>query len=202
MTSSPDGPIRQARWVWDVSNELTIGDIQLTPATAEDATGLLAALDDDAIWIHVKGRPASEEEWAETIATARSAGRWMWTVRERGMVVGTSSFLDLSLIDARVEIGHTTYAPSAWGKAVNPACKLLLMSWAFEECSMNRVQLKTDVRNLRSQAAIERLGATREGVLRMYQRRQDDSIRDTVMYSVLAHEWPMVKEGLRERLMP
>lgn len=66
---------------------------------------------------------------------------------------------------------------------------------------MNRVQLKTDVRNLRSQAAIERLGATREGVLRMYQRRQDDSIRDTVMYSVLAHEWPRVKEGLLERLM-
>ncbi|MGA0208744.1 MAG: GNAT family N-acetyltransferase [Candidatus Nanopelagicales bacterium] len=202
MTSLTDGPVRHARWAWDESIELTIGDVRITPTTTDDAADLLAALDDDAVWIHVKGRPVSEAAWAETISTARSAGRWMWTVRERGVVVGTSSFLDLSLIDARVEIGHTTYAPSAWGTAVNPACKLLLMSWAFEECSMNRVQLKTDVRNLRSQAAIERLGATREGVLRMYQRRQDDSIRDTVMYSVLAHEWPMVKEGLLERLMP
>jgi RimJ/RimL family protein N-acetyltransferase len=126
----------------------------------------------------------------------------MWTVRERGRIVGTSSFLDLSIIDARVEIGHTTYAPEVWGSSVNPACKLLLMTWAFEECAMNRVQLKTDVRNVRSQGAIERIGATREGVLRMYQRRQDDSIRDTVMYSVLSHEWPGVKEQLVDHLMP
>ena len=67
---------------------------------------------------------------------------------------------------------------------------------------MNRVQLKTDIRNLRSQTAIERAGATREGILRMYQRRQDDSIRDTVVYSVLAQEWPEVKDHLLSRLMP
>jgi RimJ/RimL family protein N-acetyltransferase len=141
-------------------------------------------------------------EWAQVIDTARSAGRLMWTVREQGRIVGSTSFLDLSIVDARVEIGHTTYSPSVWGTRVNPACKLLLMTWAFEKCGMSRVQLKTDVRNLRSQVAIERMGATREGVLRMYQRRQDDSIRDTVMYSVLAHEWPGVKENLLSRLMP
>lgn len=126
----------------------------------------------------------------------------MWTVRLGDEVVGTSSFLDLSVVDARVEIGHTTYAREVWGGRVNPAAKLLLMGWAFDEAQMTRIQLKTDIRNLRSQAAIERIGATREGVLRMYQRRQDDSIRDTVMYSVLMSEWPRVEERLRKRLPP
>lgn len=202
MTSSTDAPVPHARWQWNEYAVLTFQDIELKPSTTDDARDLLAALDDDRVWTHVKGRPATEHDWAQVIDTARSAGRWMWTVRDQGCVVGTTSFLNLSTIDALVEIGHTTYSPSVWGTRVNPACKLLLMGWAFEECTMNRVQLKTDIRNLRSQAAIERIGATREGVLRMYQRRQDDSIRDTVMYSVLAQEWPEVKERLLSRLMP
>ena len=202
MTSSTDAPVPQARWAWDDATVLTIGDVDLRPTTASDADGLFTALDHDEVWTHVKGRPASKDEWAQVIDNARSAGRWMWTVRERGAVVGTTSFLDLSVADARVEIGHTTYAPEVWGTNGNPSCKLLLLTWAFEECAMNRVQLKTDIRNVRSQAAIERMGATREGILRMYQRRQDDTIRDTVMYSVLAHEWPETKRRLLDRLMP
>ena len=202
MTSSTDASVPHARWEWNEDAVLTFQDLQLKSSTTDDAHDLFAALDDDRVWAHVKGRPESVEAWAQVIETARSAGRWMWTVREHGHIVGTTSFLDLSIIDARVEIGHTTYMPRVWGTKVNPACKLLLMAWAFEECGMNRVQLKTDIRNERSQAAIERIGATREGVLRMYQRRQDDSIRDTVMYSVLAHEWPAVKEYLLNRLMP
>ena len=202
MTSSTDAPVPHARWQWNEYAVLTFQDIELKPSTTDDARDLFAALDDDRVWTHVKGRPESPEAWGQVIDTARSAGRWMWTVRERGRVVGTTSFLNLSTIDALVEIGHTTYSPSVWGTRVNPACKLLLMGWAFETATMNRVQLKTDIRNLRSQAAIERIGATREGVLRMYQRRQDDSIRDTVMYSVLAQEWPEVKERLLSRLMP
>ena len=202
MTSSTDAAVPSAQWRWSEDLVLPHAGVELTPTVITDASHLFTALDDDSVWSHVKGRPTSVSQWEQDIESARPSGRWMWTVRERGVVVGTSSFLDLSVIDARVEIGHTTYAPWVWGTDVNPACKLLLMSWAFEECAMNRVQLKTDVRNLRSQMAIERLGATREGVLRMYQRRQDDSIRDTVMYSVLASEWPRVKEGLLERVMP
>lgn len=202
MTSSTDAPVPQARWTWDDAAVLTFGDIDLRPTSPDDVGELLAALDHDEVWTHVKGRPESVEEWARVVETARSAGRWMWTVRDRGSVVGTTSFLDLSVVDARVEIGHTMYAPQAWGTKVNPSCKLLLLTWAFEECAMNRVQLKTDIRNVRSQAAIERMGATREGILRMYQRRQDDTIRDTVMYSVLAHEWPETKRRLLDRLMP
>lgn len=202
MTSSTDAPVPHARWDWNDQAVLNSEDIELRPTADSDASELYAALDDDRVWTHVKGRPVTEHEWAQVIDTARSVGRWMWTVRERGVVVGTSSFLELSIVDARVEIGHTTYSPNVWGTRVNPACKLLLMTWAFEECAMNRVQLKTDIRNRRSQAAIERMGATREGVLRMYQRRQDESIRDTVMYSVLASEWPEVKDRLLSRLMP
>ena len=74
------------------------------------------------------------------------------------------------------------------------------MQWAFESANMGRVQLKTDVRNARSQAAIARLGAQFEGVLRRYQRRGDDTVRDTVMFSVLADEWPEVKRRLRARV--
>ena len=202
MTSSTDAPVPHARWEWNEFAVLKFQDTELKPSTTDDASDLFAGLDDDRVWTHGKGRPSSPQQWADVIEQARSSGRWMWTVRDQGRVVGTTSFLDLSIVDARVEIGHTTYSPSVWGTRVNPACKLLLMTWAFEECHMNRVQLKTDIRNLRSQAAIERMGATREGVLRMYQRRQDDSIRDTVMYSVLTHEWSGVKEHLLGRLMP
>ena len=81
---------------------------------------------------------------------------------------------------------------------MNPACKLLLMEWAFDH-GFGRVQLKTDIRNARSQQAIARLGAQYEGVLRRYQRRQDDSVRDTVVFSVTAEDWPLVRDGLLAR---
>lgn len=105
----------------------------------------------------------------------------------------------MSLADARLEIGSTAYSPAVWATEVNPACKLLLMTWAFDH-GFGRVQLKTDIRNRRSQAAIAKLGATYEGVLRRYQRRQDGTVRDTVMYAVTAEEWPRVRDRLRARL--
>lgn len=145
------------------------------------------------------GRPSTPEEYAATLAQAPASGRWPWVVRRDGRVVGTTSYLDVSLPDARLEIGSTAYSPTVWATEVNPACKLLLMTWAFDH-GFGRVQLKTDIRNRRSQAAIAKLGATYEGVLRRYQRRQDGTVRDTVMYSVTAEEWPGVRERLRARL--
>ena len=202
ISESSQGPIPAASWPWREDLVLAYDDVELRPSTADDADELFAALDSPDVWTHVKGRPSSSEQWTEVIDQARASGRWMWTIRLGGAVVGTSSFLDLSIVDARVEIGHTTYAREVWGGVGNPAAKFLLLSWAFDEAQMSRVQLKTDIRNVRSQSAIERMGATREGVLRMYQRRQDDSIRDTFMYSVLASEWATVREGLLKRLMP
>ena len=192
--------VPEAHWLWHDELSLRLGDVNLLVSKDEHASELFTALDDDRVWVHVKGRPNRSSDWREVIAGAHQAGRWMWTVFWHDRVVGTTSYLDLSVQDARVEIGYTTYAVEMWGSGVNAACKLLLLDWAFGPCAMNRVQLKTDVRNLRSQAAIAALGAVQEGVLRGYQRRQDSSMRDTVMYSILANEWPDLRTRLLTRV--
>lgn len=184
---------------WPPPQSLAGDRIVLTQFVPEDAPDLFTALDHDACWDHVAGRPSDPESYAAALAQAPSAGRWPWVARKGRAVVGTTSYLDVSLADARLEIGHTIYAPSAWATEVNPECKLLLMDWAFDH-GFGRVQLKTDIRNLRSQSAIAKLGAAYEGVLRRYQRRSDGTVRDTVMFSVTAEEWPQVRERLRSRL--
>lgn len=195
-------PQAQSPWPqaqWPPPHELAGEHVTLTQFVPDDAPELFAALDHDACWDHVAGRPSTAEEYAATLAQAPSLGRWPWTVRRGAQVVGTTSYLDVSLPDARLEIGSTAYTPSAWATDVNPECKLLLMSWAFDH-GFGRVQLKTDIRNLRSQRAIAGLGATQEGVLRRYQRRADGTVRDTVMYAVTAEDWPGVRERLLARL--
>ena len=188
--------------VWPVPDDtvLRLGSIELRLAASGDADELFEALDDDAVWAHVRGRPQAAGELADSLMAARGNGRWPWIVRRDGRVVGTTSYLEIAPIDARLEIGFTLYARSVWGTEVNPTCKLLLMQWAFDEGRFGRVQLKTDIRNARSQAAIARLGAHFEGVLRRYQRRQDGSVRDTVLFSVTADEWPGVRHLLEGRL--
>ena len=178
---------------------LSVGSVELRPAVGEDGPELFRALDDDRVWAHVRGRPADEVEMSASLTAAASTGRHPWTVRLAGEVVGTTSYLEVSPVDARLEIGFTLYARHVWGTRVNPSCKYLLMDWAFAH-GFGRVQLKTDIRNERSQLAIARLGAQYEGVLRRYQRRQDGSVRDTVLFSVIAEEWPAVREGLLARL--
>ncbi|MGF1664409.1 MAG: GNAT family N-acetyltransferase [Kineosporiaceae bacterium] len=166
-----------------------------------DAAGLHAALDHEAVWRHVAGRPRSVAEWTALLAARTTDPLWhTWVVRAGERVVGMSSYLEVSPADARLEIGFTAYAPDVWGTAVNPECKLLLLGHAFEGLGCGRVQLKTDIRNVRSQRAIHRLGARHEGVLRRYQRRADGTVRDTVLFSVVAEEWPAVRAGLRARL--
>lgn len=190
----------QTLWPVPADTILVGRHVELKVAKDDDAEALFGALDHDSVWVHVRGRPSSPEELRASLAAANSSGRWPWIVRQGGSVVGTTSFLEVSAVDARLEIGFTLYSPSVWGTVVNPECKLLLMTWAFEVAHMGRVQLKTDIRNARSQQAIARLGATYEGVLRRYQRRQDGSVRDTVVFSVLAEGWPEVKAGLLERV--
>jgi RimJ/RimL family protein N-acetyltransferase len=111
-----------------------------------------------------------------------------------------SSYLEVSVHDARLEIGATAYRPSVWASAVNPDTKLLLLGYAFDDLHVGRVQLKTDVRNTRSQRAIARLGARCEGTLGRFQRRADGTVRDTVLFSILAEDWPRVRDGLQSRL--
>src|SRR5450830_266121 len=96
--------------------------------------------------------------------------------------------------------GWTGYAPAVWSTGVNPAAKLALLRHAFEDCGMRRVKLQTDTLNARSQAAIARLGAVKEGVLRQHTRRADGTWRDTVVFSILADEWPVVRAQLETRV--
>ena len=188
-----------AQWPLDPSTVLERGPVRLRLATPRDGLALFEALDHDACWAHVRGRPETEDDVVQSILDATRQGRWMWVVERDGEIVGTTSFLEVSPVDARLEIGFTVYSPTVWASEVNPSCKLLLMEWAFDH-GFGRVQLKTDIRNARSQQAIARLGATYEGVLRRYQRRQDRSVRDTVVFSVTAEDWPTVRDGLLARL--
>jgi RimJ/RimL family protein N-acetyltransferase len=197
-----DVPWPDARWVPLDAVTLDHHDVTLRVATKSDAGALFEVVDDDMCWAHVAGRPQDVDELKATIENAPAVGRHMWIVLRRGEIVGTTSFLDVSVHDARLEIGSTMYSPSQWGSDLNPTCKFLLMSFAFGELGMGRVQLKTDIRNVRSRNAIERLGARREGVLRRYQRRADGTVRDTVMYSVTAEDWPAVRAGLLTRIPP
>lgn len=129
-----------------------------------------------------------------------------WTVRRiggagdaDGRVVGATKFADFDLANESAHIGWTGYAPSVWGTAVNPEAKLLLFDLAFSH-GFGRVKLQADSRNTRSRAAIEKLGATFEGVLRRDKRRADGSWRDSAVYSVIVDEWPEVRAGLETRL--
>jgi len=193
-----------------------IGDtVRLDLTTASDGTGLFAALNDARVWAAgfgggAAGRPTSVDQMDRWVAAAVADTRRpaAYTVRllrdgplgRAGTVVGTSSLGDVSLPDERIHLGWTAYSPGVWASAVNPECKLLLLGHAFDDCDFGRVKIQTDSLNVRSQAAIARLGAVREGVLRRHQHRADGTFRDTVVFSILRDEWPQVRRGLSERL--
>ena len=117
-----------------------------------------------------------------------------------GTLVGTSSLMEASLANESIHLGSTLYGSPWWGGVVNPEAKLLLLSHCFDECGYNRVKIQTDLLNTRSQSAIAKLGAQREGVLRQDMKREDGTWRDTVVFSILKQEWPGVKAGLVARV--
>lgn len=120
--------------------------------------------------------------------------------KTRGEYVGSSSFLVFVPWFKRVEIGWTWYAKKAWASAVNPACKLEMLSHGFDEAGLNRIEFKLDATNKRSWRAVERLGAKHEGVHRAHMVMPDGRIRDSAFFSVIREEWPSVRAGLETRL--
>ena len=191
--------------------------MRLDPVEPADARGLFAALDDERVYASgygggPAGRPLDVDGMAAIVAAALADRerdqRLPYVVRlledsalgAAGTVVGTTSLGDWDLVNERAHIGWTAYGPPWWATAVNAECKLLLLGHAFDDCGFGRVKLQTDLRNERSQAAIARLGATREGVLRRHMRRADGTFRDTVVFSILRDEWPDVRERLLARL--
>ena len=117
-----------------------------------------------------------------------------------GRVIGSTAYLAVVAKHKRAEVGSTWYSPEHWGTAVNPECKYLLLRHAFEDWGAVRIQLGTDVRNIHSQGAILKLGAKFEGKLRNHGIRPDGSVRDAMLYSIIAAEWPEVRARLLSRI--
>jgi N-acetyltransferase len=191
------------------ANHPMVGPIvRLDRATIDDAADLFTALDDPRVWEFgysggAVARPHHVDAMRGVLASwLARPHRHLFTVRlvASGAVVGTTSLLDASLADERIHLGGTAYTPAVWGAGVNADCKRLLLGHAFDDCGFGRVKLQTDAANKRSQAAIARLGAVREGVLRRHARRADGTFRDSVIYSVIRDEWPAVRNELDRRI--
>ncbi len=175
----------------------------MEPLTTVHLPALQRQGTDTEIWRYMPcRRPDTAESvraWFEQVTTNMAAGHGLaFALIEvtRNEAVGGTTYMDISEQDRRLEIGNTWLGRAAWRTAINTEAKFLLLQHAFEVLRCHRVQLKTDERNLRSQTAIHRLGASREGVLRQHLVLPDGFVRNTVMFSVIAAEWPAVKTGL------
>jgi RimJ/RimL family protein N-acetyltransferase len=176
--------------------------VALEPAAARHDADLLRAAQDDLVWAWLPwARPATEDDVARLVASQQRIGHVFAQVDTRsGRAVGFTTYRDIDEEHRTLEIGGTWLGRPWWRTAINTEAKLLLIGHAFETLGANRVALKTDIRNERSQAAIARLGAVREGVLRHQYVRRDGTLRDSVMYSIIPSEWPTVKANLQARL--
>ena len=181
--------------------------VRLEPLQHRHAAGIFAASRDPEIWrwmlVEQFKTEAGAGQWIEAAIKAQSAGAevaWATTRASDGRVVGSTRFLDIRRPNRGLEIGWTWIDPQFQRTAVNTEAKLLMLRHAFEELGAVRVQLKTDERNARSRAAITRLGATFEGILRKYQARFDGYVRNTAMFSLTAEEWPAARAKLEAML--
>ena len=192
---------------------------KVAPLGPRKLTGRFVALEPIAEHHHAALKAASSDaelfRYMAAAGNARDFARWIghvdaasqkgaqlaYAIRRLadGAIVGSSSYLDIQEADARVEIGSTWYTAEVQGTAVNPEAKLLLLGNAFG-AGYNCVYLKTDSRNARSRAAIAKLGATEDGILRGHMWNARGYFRDTVFFSILAAEWAGVKQGLEARL--
>jgi RimJ/RimL family protein N-acetyltransferase len=179
--------------------------VRLEALTVGHETDLYAAGQAPEIWTYLptvhapfQSREATRHWIDEALAQQATGWRWPFAIvwQATGRAIGSTSYLDLRWSDRALEIGWTWLTPAYWRTVVNTQCKYLLLQHAFEALGMYRVQLLTDSRNQRSQRAIERLGARKEGVLRSHILCPDGYRRDSVLYSILDHEWPEVRRRL------
>jgi RimJ/RimL family protein N-acetyltransferase len=180
--------------------------IRLEPLALAHAAGLADAVSDGQLWklwFTTVPSPTEVADYIEKALEGQRAGTMLpWVVRELSLneIIGSTRYHDIVPEAHRVEIGYTFYAKRWQRTRVNGACKRLLFAHAFETLGCGVVGLRTDQFNLRSQHAIESLGAKKDGVVRGLQTRRDGSPRDTVFYSVLRSEWPAVRAGLDARI--
>lgn len=192
---------------WWRQPTLTGNHVRLEPLTLEHAPGLHAAGRDPAVWTHLSARWPSDlaatTAYIESHLAAQADGDrlvYAQIALPTGRVAGVTSYYEITPAHRALAIGHTWIGTDFQRTALNTEAKLLLLGRAFEQLAALRVVWHTDVRNERSQRAIERLGAQREGLLRQHRIRPDGTLRDTVQYSMLAGEWPDARAALRKRL--
>ncbi len=177
--------------------------VRLVPLERDHIDAWWAASDDDT-WRWTLVHPRSLDEMAAVVdaalALSEAGKERAWTTFLDDRVVGGTRFLNAAEWERRVEIGWTWLGPGGRGTVANPAAKLLQLTHAFEDRGCVRVELKTDVRNVRSQRAMEKMGAAREGVFRQHRRTAAGVWSDTVYYAITDGEWPAVKAGLITRI--
>lgn len=182
---------------------LAFNGVRLEPLAAHHAGGLRTAASDGKLWqLRITSVPAPDEVDAYIQHALDMPDRVAFAVLDAasGDVLGSTSYHDILAQAQRVEIGWTWYARSRQRSHVNTSCKLMLMAHAFDTLGCAVVGLRTDIFNVASQRAIERLGAKKDGVIRHNAVRRDGSMRDTVMYSILRGEWPEIKTQLHYQL--
>ena len=178
----------------------------LEPLAAAHHDDLLEAVRDGKLWkLWYTSIPAPEGMRAEIerrLGLQQAGAMLPFAVRNRasGKIVGMTTYMNIDTNNRRVEIGSTWYARSAQRTPLNTECKLMLLTHAFETLGCIAVEFRTSFFNHASRRAIERLGAKQDGILRSHQRHADGSLRDTCVYSILAHEWPAVKRHLEFKL--
>lgn len=178
--------------------------VRLEPLTPAHATALAEATIglEHAWYTSVPSADGLEADIAGRLAWQAEGSMNPWAVRrlDTDRVVGMTTFCNIDQPNRHVEIGHTWLGVEAQRTAVNTAAKLLLLDHAFEACDAIAVELRTHWHNRQSRTAIARLGAKQDGVLRNHRIGPDGALRDTVVFSILPHEWPAVRLGLQERL--
>lgn len=181
--------------------------VRLEPLTESHVSDLTVAGQDESIWqFMLYGAITTEaamRDWVKDILSRQERGTdlpFAVIHLESGRAIGATRFMDIRLQNRGVEIGGTWYSVAYQRTAVNTECKYLLLRHAFEVWKCIRVQFKADSRNERSQRALERIGAMREGVLRNHMILRDGTFRHSVYYSIIDSEWPVIKRGLEEKL--
>lgn len=180
--------------------------VRLDPLSHAHASDLAAAAADGDLWrtwyTSIPAPDAVAAEIDHRLEQQRSEEMAPWAIVDErsGLAVGMTTFCNVDEPNRRLEIGHTWMRPSVQGTSVNPAVKRLLLTRAFDDLGCIAVEFRTHWHNHQSRAAIERLGAKQDGVLRSHRILPDGHVRDTVVYSILAHEWPAVRAGLDARL--
>lgn len=180
--------------------------VRLEPLNESHLPGLAAAIADGALWTIAETlvpHPDALDSFLQQATTASASGRELaFAIIDcaSGQVAGSTRFRCIEQLHRRAEIGFT-FLGARWQRtALNSEAKFLMLEHGFEQCGLNRIELLTDMRNARSRAAILRLGAREEGVLRSHMVMRDGHVRDSVVYSVIATEWPSLKQALQLRM--